>query len=77
MIHRLPRVLFVFAVLLIIAAGARSVPHFFERLNAADPSLLPSTRVRTGHVTFSVTADGALQGGNSRMLRLRWREEAL
>lgn len=69
MIHRLPRVLFVFAVLLIIAAGARSVPQFFERLSAADPSPLPSTRVRTGDVTFSVTADGALQGGNSRMLQ--------
>ena len=27
-----------------------------------------SSRVKTGDVTFTITADGALQGGNSRML---------
>ncbi|HEU0140446.1 MAG TPA: efflux RND transporter periplasmic adaptor subunit [Bryobacteraceae bacterium] len=66
--NRLPRVIFVLAVLIVLAAGARSVPRLFEKINKPDPTPLPSTRVRTGDVTFTVTADGALQGGNSRML---------
>ena len=66
--NRLPRVIFVLAVLIALAAGARSVPRLFEKINKPDPTPLPSTRVRTGDVTFTVTADGALQGGNSRML---------
>lgn len=66
--NRLPRVIFVLAVLVALAAGARSVPRLFEKINKPDPTPLPSTRVRTGDVTFTVTADGALQGGNSRML---------
>lgn len=66
--NRLPRVMFWLAVLIALAAGARSVPRLFEKINKPDPTPLPSTRVRTGDVTFTVTADGALQGGNSRML---------
>lgn len=65
---RLPRVFFAVAVLVALAAGARSVPRLFEKLNASEPAPLPSTRVRTGDVTFTVTADGSLQGGNTRML---------
>ncbi len=66
--NRLPPVMFWLAVLIALAAGARSVPRLFEKINKPDPTPLPSTRVRTGDVTFTVTADGALQGGNSRML---------
>jgi hypothetical protein len=66
--NRLPRVMLLLAVCLVIAAGARSVPRLFDRINEPEEVPLPSTQVRTGDVTFSVTANGALQGGNSRML---------
>lgn len=66
--RRLPRVLFGMAVLILIASGARSVPRLFEKVSTPEVVPLPSTRVRTSDVTFTVTADGALQGGNSRML---------
>jgi biotin carboxyl carrier protein len=56
------------AALIVVASGARSVPRLFEKVNTVEPTPLPSTRVRTGDVTFTVTANGALQGGNSRML---------
>ncbi len=65
---RIPRIAFITAVLIAVAAGARSVPRLFESLNTAAPSPLPSTRVRAGDVTFTITADGAVQGGNSKML---------
>ncbi len=65
---RVPRTILLFAVFVALAAGIRSVPRLLEKINAAEPAPLPSTRVRTGDVTFTVTADGALQGGNSRML---------
>jgi multidrug efflux pump subunit AcrA (membrane-fusion protein) len=65
---RVPKAILLAAVLIAIAAGARSVPRLFETLNQAAPAPLPSTRVRTGDVTFTITADGALQGGNSKML---------
>ena len=60
--------LLLLAVLIALAAGARSVPRFFEKINTAEAAPVPSTRVRTGDVTFTVTADGSLQGGNSKML---------
>ena len=63
-----PRTILILAVIVAVAAAARSVPRFFEKINAAAAVPLPSTRVRTGDVTFTVTADGNLQGGNSRML---------
>ncbi len=66
--NRVPRIILLVAVLLALAAGARSVPRLFEKMNSVEPAPLPSTRVRTGDVTFTVTADGSLQGGNSRML---------
>ena len=64
----IPKALLLVAVLIALAAGARSVPRLFETLNTVEAAPLPSTRVRTGDVTFTVTADGSLQGGNSRML---------
>ena len=65
---RIPRMMAILAVLLAVAAGARSIPQLFEKINKPEPVPLPSSRVRTGDVTFTITADGALQGGNSRML---------
>ncbi len=65
---RVPRTIFFVAVLVALAAGARSVPRLFERINAPPPVPTPTTRVRTGDVTFTVAANGNLQGGNSRML---------
>jgi multidrug resistance efflux pump len=66
--RRTPRIILIAAVLIALAAGARSVPRLFEALNTAAPTALPSTRVRTGDVTFTITADGAVQGGNSKMM---------
>jgi multidrug efflux pump subunit AcrA (membrane-fusion protein) len=60
--------LLLLAVFIVLAAAARSVPRLFEKVNTPDPVPTPSTRVRTGDVTFTITADGSLQGGNSRML---------
>lgn len=65
---RAPRVILIVAVIIAIAAAARSVPRMFEKINAAEAAPLPSTSVKTGDVTFTVNASGALQGGNSRML---------
>jgi HlyD family secretion protein len=67
-VSRAPRVILLLALLVALAAGIRSVPRLFERINAPDPAPVPSARVRAGDVTFTVTADGALQGGNSRVL---------
>ncbi|HYP06076.1 MAG TPA: efflux RND transporter periplasmic adaptor subunit [Bryobacteraceae bacterium] len=66
--NRAPRWLFLLAGVVVLAAGARSVPRLFESVNTPDEIPTPSTRVRVGDVTFTVTADGAIQGGNSRML---------
>ncbi len=63
-----PRFVLLAAMLVALAAAVRSVPRFFAKINTVEPARLPSTRVRTGDVTFTVTADGSLQGGNSRML---------
>lgn len=66
--NRAPKALSALAVLVLLAAGARQAPHLFESITAEAPSQLPTTRVKKGDVTFSVTAYGNLQGGNSRML---------
>ena len=66
--HNFPRMILLFALLMALASGARYVPRLFEKLSTEEPAPLPSTTVRTGDVTFTVTANGALQGGNSRML---------
>jgi HlyD family secretion protein len=63
-----PRIVLLTAVLVALAAGVRSVPRLFEKIGTVEAAPLPTTRVRTGDVTFTVTAEGALQGGNSRML---------
>lgn len=66
------RLLRVAVVLLAVAAlalagfGAKSV---YERITAAaGPASIPTTTVKRGDVTFTVTAKGELQGGNTEML---------
>lgn len=65
---RIPRAILLLALITALASGARYVPRLFEKFAAEQPVPLPSTLVKTGDVTFTVTASGALQGGNSRML---------
>lgn len=52
-----------------VVAGALYSPRLYTRLTAPDASAVtPSTKVRRGDVTFTVNANGTLQGGNSRMV---------
>lgn len=52
-----------------IVAGALYSPRLYTRLTTPDASAVtPSTKVRRGDVTFTVNANGALQGGNSKMV---------
>jgi RND family efflux transporter MFP subunit len=53
---------------LLAAAGAWAGFRFLDQWQAAETADLPTTRVRRGAVTFTVTATGSLQGGNSKML---------
>ncbi len=62
------RVIVVVAVLLLLLAGARSAPRLYEMLAPGKATALPSTKAKLGDVTFTITANGNLQGGNSRML---------
>jgi multidrug efflux pump subunit AcrA (membrane-fusion protein) len=50
-------------------AGAYYSPRLYTRLTTPDASAVtPSTTVRRGDVTFTVNANGTLQGGNSKMV---------
>jgi HlyD family secretion protein len=52
-----------------VVAGALFSPRLYTRLMTPDASAVtPSTKVRRGNVTFTVNANGALQGGNSKMV---------
>ncbi len=52
-----------------IVAGALYSPRLYTTLTTPDASAVtPSTKVRRGDVTFTVNANGALQGGNSKMV---------
>ncbi len=52
-----------------VVAGALYSPRLYTRLTTPDASAVtPSTKVRRGDVTFTVNANGALQGGNSKMV---------
>ena len=52
-----------------VVAGAYYTPALYTRLTTPDASAVtPSTKVRRGDVTFTVNANGALQGGNSQMV---------
>lgn len=56
------------AVLLLAAGAIRLGPRLGALLSPEQARVVPTTRVKTGDVTFTVTASGNLQGGNSRML---------
>jgi multidrug efflux pump subunit AcrA (membrane-fusion protein) len=52
-----------------VVAGALFTPRLYTRLITPDASAVtPSTKVRRGNVTFTINANGALQGGNSKMV---------
>lgn len=52
-----------------VVAGAFFTPRLYTRLTTPDvAAVTPSTKVRRGDVTFTVSANGALQGGNSKMV---------
>jgi len=52
-----------------VVAGAYYSPRLYTRLTTPDASAVtPSTKVRRGNVTFTINANGALQGGNSKMV---------
>ncbi len=65
---RAVRVVFLVAALILLFAGARSAPRLYEMLAPGKTAALPSTRAKLGDVSFTITAYGNLQGGNSRML---------
>ena len=54
------------AALLALAGWGGS--HIYTELNTQGGSTVPVTRVKRGDVTFHVSAQGALQGGKSRVL---------
>jgi HlyD family secretion protein len=55
-------------VIITAAAATLSAPLWREFLTPPKAVIVPSTRARRGDVTFTVNANGAVQGGNSRML---------
>lgn len=57
----------IFAAGLITLAGWGGV-RVYRDLTARPPDTIPFEPVRRGDVSFTISADGALQGGNSRML---------
>lgn len=61
--------LLVFAlVLAAIAAAGWGTLRFVRAASTTDSSTVPTTRVKKGRVTVTVSARGELQGGNSEML---------
>lgn len=51
-----------------IGAASLSAPRWYRMLAPETSAVVPSTRVRRGDVTFTINANGQVQGGNSRML---------
>ena len=66
--NRTLKAIFLLAALIVLGAAATSLPRLYEILAPQPPTVIPSTRVKLGDVTFTIYADGNLQGGNSRML---------
>jgi HlyD family secretion protein len=63
------RLLVLAAVLAVLAAIAWGAIRIVARVTASTAAVeLPTTRVKRGRVTITVTARGELQGGNSEML---------
>ena len=65
---RLFKALPVVVILLVAGAAAFVAPRFYQLISPASTAVTPSTRVRRGDVTFTVYANGTLQGGNSKMV---------
>ena len=66
--NRSLKVIFTVSAAVVLGAAGKSVPRLLEVLSPEAPTVIPSTRVKVGDVTFTITANGNLQGGNSRML---------
>jgi HlyD family secretion protein len=62
------KAMFFTATGMLIGAAAMSLPKLAEVLSPEQPVVIPTTKVKRGDVAFSVTANGQLQGGNSKML---------
>ena len=62
------RILLVVAVLAVITAAAFGTRKLVKAVTTQTGPELPSTKVRRGRVTISVTARGELQGGNTEMI---------
>ena len=62
------KAIFLLAAAILVFAGARTAPRLYETFTAQQPAPVPTTRVKRGDVSFTVTAYGYLQGGNSKML---------
>ncbi len=62
------RILAVVAVLAVIAIAAFGTRKLVKAVTTQTVADLPSTKVRRGRVTISVTARGELQGGNTEMI---------
>jgi HlyD family secretion protein len=68
-VRRALGILTVFAALLAAAAGVTlGTRHFLEVVETTEAKTIPTTQVRKGKVTITVTARGELQGGNSEVL---------
>src|SRR5271157_4534403 len=62
------RILVAVAILAVIAAAAFATRKLVKAVTTQAVADLPSTKVRRGRVTISVTARGELQGGNTEMI---------
>ncbi len=65
---RLRQALALACVAAVLIALAFLAPRFKQFLSPASAAATPTTRVRRGDVTFTVYANGSLQGGNSKMV---------
>ena len=62
------RLLIIAVVLAALGAAAWGGMHVVRALTATTSSEIPTTKIKKGRVTISVSARGELQGGNSEML---------
>jgi HlyD family secretion protein len=62
------RLIVLTAVLVVIGVGGWGAMRFVKAAGTSTGSAVPTTRVKRGKVTVTVSARGELQGGNSEML---------
>src|SRR5512132_3993054 len=65
--RRLKRVLIALGIVLPLAAASWGVARLSLTVGSSGPAV-PVTRVRRGDVTFTITSNGQLQGGNPEAL---------